>query len=141
MKDATRSACEIEAAGLGEILGLLERRVRDQRRKREALPRRAVCMVDMLDLRSTEIGIPQMKHYVLCGFVYGEDMVSLQLVSSSGFEHPHQAHEMEERHRQLVEHVTEAIRTRIDDLELGGEFPVVKGFLHPASEPRGRHTN
>ncbi len=88
MKAAVRTAFELEAGGLDEFLQLLELRLREPGALKESLPRRAVCVADMYDQHSTEIGIACVKRYVRASFVYGEDLISLQIVSSNGYEHP-----------------------------------------------------
>ncbi len=133
MKTAVKTAFELEAGGLVEFLRLLELRLREPGTLRDSLPRRAVCVADMYDQHSTEIGIASVKRYVRASFIYGEDLVTLQLVSSNGYEHPDpkERQELEDRHTGLLEQVRNAIDEKNSRPRYGTGVPGHKRF--PAS--------
>lgn len=138
MRPAAKTPFEVETGGLDEFLRLLEMRAKETGAITETLPRRAVCVADMFDHNSTEIGIPRVKRYVRAPFVYGDDLVSLQLVSSHGYERPdpEQVKKLDEKQSRLLHDVRESITVRIDDLGLSAEFPIIKAFIHPSRDPR-----
>ncbi len=139
MEAAAKPPYELEAAGLEEFLRLLQIRIKEPQAFEESLSRRAVCVADMYDQSSTEIGVARVKRYVRAAFVYGDDLVSLQLVSSNGYEHPdpEQVSKLEEKQTQLLDRVRESVAATIDEQTLRDRFPVVKAFIHPAKDPRG----
>ncbi len=138
MRTAAKPPFELEAAGLDEFLRLLEIRVREPKASEDTLPRRAICVADMYDQGTTEIGIARVKRYVRAAFVYGDDLVSLQLVSSHGYEHldPDEVRKLEEKQTGLLAKVRDSVTAAIDEQGLGAEFPIVKAFIHPAKDPR-----
>lgn len=143
MEVATKAPFELEAAGLDEFLRLLQIRVREPSAAEESLPRRAVCVADMYDQNLTQIGIARVKRYVRAAFVYGDDLVSLQLVSlqlvsSHGYEHPdpEQVRKLEEQQTRLLDNIRDSVTAAIDDQGMSSQAPVIKAFIHPAKDPR-----
>ena len=120
---------EIMSSRLDEFLDLLERREAQPGTRREPLPRRVVCVEGLCDLRPTELGVPYVRRRVVAGFAFEGDLVRVELVSTEGYEHPHEREDLEERHSRLLEHVREAVRDSIDDLGLSVEVPVIRGTL------------
>jgi hypothetical protein len=138
MEAAAKPPYELEAAGLEEFLRLLQIRIKEPQASEESLPRRAVCVADMYNQSSTEIGVARVKRYVRAAFVYGDDLVSLQLVSSDGYEHPNpeEVCKLEEKQTRLLDKVRDSVTAEIEDSGLCERFPVVKAFIHPAKDPR-----
>ena len=138
MQAAAKPPYELEAAGLEEFLRLLQIRIKESQASEESLPRRAVCVADMYDQSSTEIGVARVKRYVRAAFVYGDDLVSLQLVSSDGYEHPNpeEVCKLEEQQTRLLVKVRESVTAAIDDQGMSSQVPVIKAFIHPAKDPR-----
>ncbi len=138
MKTGAKPPYELEAAGLEEFLRLLEIRLREPGVSEQSLPRRAVCVADMFDQSSTEIGIARVRRYIRAAFVYGDDLVSLQLVSSNGYEHPdpQEVRKLEDKQSRLLDRVREGIAATIDDQGLSTWCPIVKAFIHPAGDSR-----
>ncbi len=138
MQTAARPPYELGAAGLDEFLRLLEARLSEPKASEESLPRRAICLADMYGQSSTEIGVARIKRYVRAAFVYGEDLVSLQLVSSNGYEHPdsEQVRKLEEQQTRLLDNVRDSVNAATQEQGLTVRFPVVTAFIHPAKDPR-----
>lgn len=138
MEAAAKPPYELEAAGLEEFLRLLQIRNKEPQASEESLPRRAVCVADMYDQSSTEIGVARVKRYVRAAFVYGDDLVSLQLVSSDGYEHPNpeEVRKLEQLQTRLLDKVRDSVAAAIEDSGLTAQSPVVKAFIHPAKDPR-----
>ena len=124
-----KPAYEITSSRLDEFLELLERREAQPGRRREPLPRRVVCVEGLCDLRPTELGVPYVRRRVVAGFAVEGDLVRVELVSSEGYEHPHEREELEERQARLLQHVREALRDKIDDLGLSVQVPVIRGTI------------
>ncbi len=137
IRTSVRAPFELEVAGLDEFLRLLELKLKEPASLRESLPRRAVCVADMFDRHSTESGIARVKRYVRGSFAYHEDLITIEVVSSHGFEHPdpEEVRKLEEKHTRLLEHVRETIQDRLVELDGAMQFPLIRGFLHVASDP------
>jgi hypothetical protein len=143
----TAPAFEAECSTIDEFLRMLELRESEQTPKasyqieeRSAL-RRAVFVSQLQDIRGS-MGFPSVARYVVAGFAYGEDLVSIRVYTSRGMEIPHGAPDAEspvERQGKAYEEISEKIRERIADSVL--DVPVVEGFLHHATDPRSEGTS
>jgi len=129
---------EVEVAGLDEFVRLLELKAKEPSIAKQSLPRRAVCVAEMRDTRSGELGIACVKRYVRAGFVWGEDLITLILVSSRGYEHPDPAEvrKLEGKLAGLADAVREAIQGGLDDAGAADEFPLIRGFVRAATHVR-----
>ncbi len=138
IRTSVRAPFELEVAGLDEFLRLLELKLKEPASLKESLPRRAVCVADMFDRHSTESGIARVKRYVRGSFAYHEDLISIELVSSHGYEHPdpEEVRKLEEKHTRLLEHVRATIQDSLVELDGALRFPLVRGFVHVATDPR-----
>lgn len=142
IRKSARAPFELEMAELDEFLRLLELKVKEPASLKESLPRRAVCVADMFHRHSTESGIARVKRYVRASFAYHEDLISIELVSSHGFEHPdpEEVRKLEEKHMRLLEHVRETTQDRLVELDGAMRFPLIRGFLHVVTDPHS-HRN
>jgi hypothetical protein len=96
----------------------------------------------MFDRHSTETGIARVKRYVRASFAYHGDLISIELVSSHGYEHPdpEEVRKLEEKHTRLLEHVRETIQDRLVELDGAMQFPLVRGFVHVVTDPNSHRS-
>lgn len=127
-------AFEVECSTMDEFLRMLELRESeaDPVLARSAL-RRSVFVVELQDYRSTSMGLPSVTRYVVAGFAYGEDLVSMKVYTSRGIEFPRgpESGKPGEKQAEAYEDMREEIEARITSGML--DVPVVNGFLHHAS--------
>ncbi len=64
-----RAQYEVEVAGLDEFVRLLGLKVKEPGTAKQSPPHRAVCMPEMRDTRTSEMGIASVKRYVRAVFV------------------------------------------------------------------------
>lgn len=142
IRKSARAPFELEVSGLEEFLHLLELKLREPGAAKECLPRRAVCVADMFDRHSTETGIARVKRYVRASFAFHEDLISIELLSSDGFEHPdpEEVRKLEEKHTRLLERVRDTIQDRLAELDGAMQFPLIRGFLHVTTNPHSHRS-
>lgn len=129
---------EIETGSIEEFVGLLKDREEDGAVGALTLPRRAVWMEQLHDRSYTGYTFPMVRRYVLAVFSYGDDVVSFRVDVSHGLEIPDtpDSEKPQESHRLAYERLRGEMAERLDGLGLATGVPVLRGYLHPSSNPR-----
>lgn len=141
MTETRPAAFELEAATVEQILELLELReaqvAHDPRRMDAGVLRRAVFVAQLYDSKGTSMGVPSVKRYVVASFTVGDDLVTYTRITSNGIEIPRDPdrEDLNKRQDAAYEEIRAEITGRIE--ARGWEVPVLEGFLHHSSDPRG----
>ena len=126
-------AFEIEAGTLEQFLKLLKDREEECALSgAEILTRRAVFVAPLKHARLSE-GIPLVTRRVRAAFAYGEDLVTLTLVTADGYEFPSPSGDVEKndaRQEEVLEKTRRRIEDGIGNLRLS--VPVRVGWLRQA---------
>lgn len=138
-KDLPKSGFEVEPATVEELLSLLNLREMDASQKeRGSALRRAVHITRLISTHPTDYGFPYVKRHVQAAFAYDEeDLVTYRKLTSSQMEMPDETRKMNARQDEAYEKLREQIEQKISELGLKEEVPVLEGFLHHATDPRG----
>ncbi|WP_119069917.1 hypothetical protein [Rubrobacter indicoceani] len=107
MKDDERTPVyEVEVATIEEFLRLLDERESSAvSRDSGECVRRGVFIARISEKRTSRFGFPSVRRYVVASFVYGRDLVSYRVATSSIVELPELVKSMEERQQSAYEQV------------------------------------
>lgn len=126
---------EIEVATIEEFLRLLdERETSAASRDSGEGVRRGVFVARISGERTSRFGFPSVRRYVVASFVYGRDLISYKVTTSSIVELPELVRGMEERQRSAYEQVRSEIETGLQ--KMSSAVPVHEGCLIPPNLSR-----